>query len=666
MGLKFRVNLIGFILVAFITLTVSGLAVWTIDHLSLSINNRLLTKELEEYRGEIAEAVDVLEENGLAGVREYVDRAKADLVEGFALRAGGMFGALTVISTAGEVVYHGGPESGRELKLACLPGMVAAGEGEMSCDMNGELRFCRFTLFPEWDWVVLVSVGADQMQQTRNRFLGRVAILFGLASVLGWWLFVRMSQGVIGPLLELSKAAADISRGNWDALPEPVERGDEIGELSRNFVRMGGGLRDAQADLTAQADSLRRANVRLEAEVAERIRAEKALRKATSAFEGIIDSMPSLVIGVDTDCRVTHWNRSVRDLTGLDPQGVVGLPLHEALPRLAGLADTVRRSMEEGRPVRLDRLAHARGDDLRQEDVLIFPLVGEGTYGAVIRLDDVTERVRLEQMMIQSEKMTSLAGLAAGMAHEINSPLAAIGANAFNITNRIFGDLEKNGATAMECGVPLEGVRDYVTRRGIRAMLDGIVESGERASRIVGNMLKFSRNAGSVLAPHDLARLLDATLELVASDHEVKRALDFRSIAIKRDYQPDMPHVPCEASEMQQVFFNLFKNGVQAMAAGKCAPGGLVLTVCLRQEDGMARIEVEDNGPGMDEGVRRRVFEPFFTTKPAGQGTGLGLSVSYFIVTRQHGGGMDVQSAPGQGTKFVILLPMSQDAARGA
>ncbi len=666
MGLKFRVNLTGFILVAFITLTVSGLAVWTIDRLSLSLNHRLLTKELDEYGGKIAEAVAVLRENGLSGVREYVDRAKADLVADFARRADGMFGALTIVSTGGEVVYHKGAGSGRALELACLPGMVAAGEGEMDCVMGDELRFCRYALFPEWDWVVLVSVSAEEMLQTRNQFLWRVAIVFSLASVLGWWLFVRMSQGVIDPVLKLSAAAADIGRGSWETLPEPLARADEIGELSRNFVLMGGKLREAQADLTSQADCLRRANTRLEAEVAERVRAEKDLRKVTAAFEGILDSMPSLVIGVNIDCRIAHWNRAARDLSGMEPESVIGQPLHEAVPRLSGLVDIVQRSMAEGSPARLDRVTYSRGGEQRQEDILIFPLVSETTYGAVIRLDDVTERVRLEEMMIQSEKMNSLGGLAAGMAHEINSPLAGIGANAFNIKNRIFGDLEKNEAAARECGVSLAGVRAYATKREIPKMTDFIAEAGERASKIVANMLKFSRSAESALAPQDMARLLDATLELLAGDYDVRKWLDFGSVRIVREFQEDMPQVVSEGSEMQQVFFNLFKNGVQAMASKEYSEGGPCFVVRLREDEGTARIEIEDNGPGLPEEIRRRAFEPFFTTKPVGQGTGLGLSVSYFIVTRQHGGTMEVQSAPGEGTKFIIRLPMSADAARGA
>lgn len=661
MGLKFRVNLAGFFVAACIALTISGLAVWTIDHLTLSLNQRLLSLELDECRTKVAESAQVLQEIGLSGVAAYVDRAKSDLLAAFASRSDSLFGRLDIVTSRGVTVMSGEQGDGRKLEIPCLGRMAAGGGGELDCPVNGAVRVGRYAYIPEWDWVLLVSVSAEEMQRTRNQFLGRVGVVFVLVSLLGWWLFVRMARGVVNPVLALSKAASDIRRGNWDSLPEPLDREDEIGGLSRNFVAMATRLRSAQADLITQADSLRQTNARLEAEVEERIRAERDLRKATSAIAGILDSMPSLVIGVDADCSITHWNKSARILTGLEPERVVGRPLHEAMPRLSGLEDTVRRSIAGQVPARIDRASYIWNDELRQEDILVFPLVGETAYGAVIRLDDVTERVRLEQMMIHSEKMTSLGGLAAGMAHEINSPLAGIGTNAFNIKNRIYGNLRKNVSAARECGVPLEGVRAYATMREIPKIVDSITEAGERAARIVRNMLKFSRNAESVFTAHDMAQLLDSTLELVASDYELKKTTLLGSLSVVRDYQDAMPHVRCEGSEMQQVFFNLFKNAIQAMASKEYSQEGQILTVRLREEGDFARIEIGDNGPGMGNEVLRRIFEPFFTTKPAGQGTGLGLSVSYFIVTRQHGGTMEVQSLPGRGTTFTILLPLRRD-----
>lgn len=169
--------------------------------------------------------------------------------------------------------------------------------------------------------------------------------------------------------------------------------------------------------------------------------------------------------------------------------------MHFALPRLTGIVDTVLRSMLNQTPVRLDRVPYTRENELRQEDILIFPLVSDAAYGAVIRLDDVSERVRMEEMLIQSEKMTSLGGLAAGMAHEMNSPLAGISIQTFNIRNRIFGEVEKNEEVAKLCGISLQGVRSYVVQRDIPKMLDSIEDAGLRASKIMANMLQFSRSS---------------------------------------------------------------------------------------------------------------------------------------------------------------------------
>lgn len=657
MGLKFRANLTGFLLVASITVVISALAVWTIDDLTHSLNHRLLAMELQEYRGKIIEAMNVLEINGLSGVPGYVERAKADLVTDFESRAGGMFGELIIVSSQGTVIMRGGGRKG-ELTLPCLGRLLQTGAGRMECLVDTEMRIGTHLLIPEWDWLLLVTVSAEKMRLTRNEFLWRVGIVFFLASALGWLFFVRAARGIVDPVLALSNAATVISRGDWSALPEPLARRDEIGELSRNFVSMAKRLRETQADLTRQADSLRQANVRLEAEIVERIRVEKDLRKAKSAFEGILDSAPSMIIGVDLNCVVTHWNRTASILTGIEPGSVIGSPLEAAMPRLAGLKDAILRSMAEQSPAKLDRVPYTLEGEVRQENILISPLVSDATYGAVIRLDDVTQRIRMEEVMIQSEKMTSLGGLAAGMAHEINNPLTGIGFNAVNIRNRIFGDLEKNETVARDCGVSLDRVRDYLIRRDVPKMLDSISESGERAAKIVASMLKFSRQTESVLTPQDIAQILDSTLELAANDYDLKKRLDFGRIGIIREYQAGMPQVMCVGSEIQQVFFNLFKNGAQAMADKEYAQGGPEFVVRLLEEDGMARIEIKDNGSGMAEEVRRRAFEPFFTTKPAGQGTGLGLSVSYFIVTWQHGGTMEVQSMPGLWTNFIVRLPL--------
>lgn len=300
--------------------------------------------------------------------------------------------------------------------------------------------------------------------------------------------------------------------------------------------------------------------------------------------------------------------------------------------------------------------------ETRYEDVTIYPLVSNGVEGAVIRVDDVTDRVRIEEMMIQSEKMLSVGGLAAGMAHEINNPLGVIMQASQNVLRRVSPDLPANEQAARDCGTTLSAVRSYLERREVLTFLEDIRQSGQRSAQIVSNMLSFSRKADGAGTPADMAELLDRTVSLAESDYDLKKSYDFRQIEMVREYEQGMPMAVCQPSKIQQVFLNILRNGAEAMRADSSEGRRPRFTLRIRRDGVMVRVEIEDNGPGMDEATRKRVFEPFFTTKSPGSGTGLGLSVSYFIITEDHGGTMYVESSPGAGTNFIIRLPLMETA----
>jgi len=415
--------------------------------------------------------------------------------------------------------------------------------------------------------------------------------------------------------------------------------------------------------LSAFLSDMATQNYKYQQEIVQREQIEDELRHLRNYLSNIIDSMPSILIGVDTEGFVTQWNIMAEKESGLSSAEAVGRSLSEVMPRLAEDMDRVREAVESRREMVDPKRRSRIGGSTRYEDITIYPLVINGVEGAVVRIDDVTSRVNLEQMMVQSEKMMSVGGLAAGMAHEINNPLAAIMGYGHNVKKRIFGSLTRNVKVAEACGVSLEGVREYLKRREIPMMLEGILESGERASNIVSNMLRFSRKSEKHMGKYDLAELLDKTLELAANDYSLKKQYDFRKIEIVRDYEPDMPKVHCEGNEIQQVFLNLFKNGAEAMANKDYGDEGPRLRLSLKRRGGLAVVEVEDNGPGLDEYTRKRVFEPFFTTKEVDKGIGLGLSVSYFIVADQHKGRMEVHSEMGQWTRFTVMLPITDEEA---
>ena len=394
-------------------------------------------------------------------------------------------------------------------------------------------------------------------------------------------------------------------------------------------------------------------------DIRQREEAEAKLKAAEGYIRNILDSMPSILASVDSEGRVTQWNQQAARTTGTPSEAALGRYFADVFPDAPVSMEQIMAAMGGTVPVKSVKVPQTVGETVEYVDVTVYPLETERTRGAVVRIDNVSERVRMEEMMIQSEKMVSIGGLAAGMAHEINNPLAGILQNAQVIRNRVSADMPANRAVAQELGLELGSVLAYFERRGCLRMMDSIMESGHRAARIVENMLSFSRKSNVELAVVDICALLDRTVELAANDYDLKKQYDFRRIRIVREYEPDLPFVPCEESKIQQVFFNLIRNGAQAMAS-KQAEACFVLRASSRGD--AVRIEVADNGPGMSEELRKRVFEPFFTTKKVGEGTGLGLSVSYFIVVENHGGRMEVESVPGQGTTFIVTLPLTPGA----
>jgi PAS domain S-box-containing protein len=392
-------------------------------------------------------------------------------------------------------------------------------------------------------------------------------------------------------------------------------------------------------------------------DITQRKQAETELQQLRNYLSNIINSMPSVMIGVNKDGTVTQWNLEASRATGVKNKDAIGQALATVFPRLAPDMHGVHEAVTTQREVIAVKRMYQENGKKHYEDITIYPLIALGEEGAVIRVDDVSERVQIEEMMIQTDKMLSVGGLAAGMAHEINNPLAGMMQTADVMTNRLsMADLPANRAAA-DVGTSMDVIQAFMEQRGILRMLGDIHESGERVADIVNNMLSFSRKSDSTRIRQNINDLLDKAITILSSEYDLKKQYDFKLISVVRDYDDTIPLVLCEEVKIQQVFLNLFRNGAEAMhEAGVEAP-----TFALRSyyDEKHARVGVviEDNGSGMDEEIRKRIFEPFFTTKPIGAGTGLGLSVSYFIITENHGGEMTVESELGKGTRFFIQLP---------
>ncbi len=257
---------------------------------------------------------------------------------------------------------------------------------------------------------------------------------------------------------------------------------------------------------------------------------EEELRRLRNYLSNIINSMPSVLVGVDEENRVTQWNRQAEQATGLSFENARSQPLADVFPRLMDEMDRIKTSIRDRRVLRDLKVPRKKQNETRYEDVTIFPLVANGVEGAVIRIDDVTERVRLEEMMIQSEKMLSVGGLAAGMAHEINNPLAGILQNAAVLENRLTGDLPANHKAAEAAGITMAAIGQYLELRKLPEMMENIRISVSLAAAIVKNMLSFARKSENIVSSPDPGNLLDQTLELLKTDYDMKKHYDFKQI----------------------------------------------------------------------------------------------------------------------------------------
>jgi signal transduction histidine kinase len=346
------------------------------------------------------------------------------------------------------------------------------------------------------------------------------------------------------------------------------------------------------------------------------------------------------------------FEKSGDDLLGQPIVGEVAAITGHAETLTAGLRAHTRHEFTTAR-------IHPRTSRQTYFRIALFPLTEPDHEGTVLVIDDITDKTSMEAMMIQSEKMLSLGGLAAGMAHEINNPLGIISLGVQNIIGHLTPENPRNREQASVAGLDPDLLFAYLVGRKIIHYLEGMQNASQRASEIVANMLQFSRTAPGSKSRVNIAELVDQTIQLARNEYDLKKKYDFNRIGIERDYEPHLPAIFCNATEIQQVLLNLLKNATHALFdKHKSGDNTARIVIRLRNEAARIRIEIEDNGPGIPEKHRGRIFEPFFTTKEVGVGTGLGLSVSYFIITKNHTGTIEFTTEAGNGTCFIITLPI--------
>ena len=396
-------------------------------------------------------------------------------------------------------------------------------------------------------------------------------------------------------------------------------------------------------------------------DITERKQAEERLRQSEEKFSRLFRLSPDVILLMSmSEGRIIDVNEAFTRLTGFSRLEVVGRTA-QALGLYANpsMREVVRRRMQTTGQIENIDFSLGCKDGRAIPCVLSSQLLTIGDEECVMAvLRDVTEFKRMQELMIQSEKMISVGGIAAGVAHEINNPLGIITVSVQNLIQRTRPDFPKNIEVAGKIGLDMNLLDSYMQERRIYDFVSNIQDAAVRAADIIRHMLDFSRHRESKRAICDLRTVIERALHLAGNDYDLNKSYDFKKIDVVWECDAHFPSVSCNETEMEQVFLNLLRNAAQAMAQAQPVIMEPRIVIRMKTKGERVVVEVEDNGPGMPPEVQRRAFEPFFTTKPPGVGTGLGLSVSYFIVTRSHDGQMLLESRPGRGTRFIIELPV--------
>ncbi|MBA4372170.1 MAG: hypothetical protein C0402_04850 [Thermodesulfovibrio sp.] len=352
--------------------------------------------------------------------------------------------------------------------------------------------------------------------------------------------------------------------------------------------------------------------------------------------ENIIESAPVGIVTLDGLLRIRYWNREIETLTGINKAEASNRSLVTVLPWLN--KEVIQQ-------------AEQRDEIIVTPKALTFKVnvspFKDPSGGYVVIFEDITEKRKMEEQLLQSSKLASLGKMTAGISHEIGNPLASISSLIQELTSLKIGALisprggvsEANADTDRQLLNKSEQEAEF-----IEDSLKTINGHIERIAKIVRSLGDFARTSSreKVLSP--LGEILDRTLNLVRYD---KR---FRNIQMETEIG-SLPLVRVNPDQIQQVFLNLMLNAIDAM------PEGGKLTIAMHEAGNMIIMKFSDTGAGIDEAVIDRIFDPFFTTKPLGKGTGLGLSICYGII-KEHGGTISVNSTRGSGTIFTIRIPL--------
>ncbi|MBV9462153.1 MAG: HAMP domain-containing protein [Bradyrhizobium sp.] len=562
-------------------------------------------------------------------------------------------------------------------------------------------------------WTMFVELPVQEAYASLYAALQRLAIVLLAASIFAVLAGIFLARRMVGPIQALRAGAERIGGGDF-AQRIAINTGDELEGLANQFNDMGARLQESYADLENKVEQRT-------SELSESLQHQTAtseVLQVISRSPGELDPVfQTILSSATTICDAQFGLLMLYENGGFRCTSMFNLPPAFAETFLRNPVvcpppiDPLGRLVETGKLVHVTDVtkepAYLTGFppiiDLAElggaRTLLLVPMIKDDSLGGTIaifrqvvhpfsdkQIDLVTsfasqgviaiENARLlnelrertdelsrslddlrtaQDRLVQTEKLASLGQLTAGIAHEIKNPL-----NFVNNFSSVSGDLIDELNEVLKTTVMDSKTREEIEEltHMLKGNLEKVVQHGKRADSIVKNMLLHSREGSGEHRPVDINAIVEESLNLAY--HGARAEKSGFNITLKRDFDPEAGMVDLYPQEITRVFLNLISNGFYAATKRKETMGGAfepVLSAATKSLGNRVEIRIRDNGTGIPEGVKEKMFNPFFTTKPAGEGTGLGLSMSHDIVVKQHGGSIDVNTEPGSFTEFIITLP---------
>jgi len=360
------------------------------------------------------------------------------------------------------------------------------------------------------------------------------------------------------------------------------------------------------------------------------------LRSSEAYINSILRSLPLMLIGLNKENRITQWNHRAEEISGMASKSVLGQDLWEAYPSITISPQQIEQALDENKTLSIKY--SQRGQ--YHFDITIYPLLGDGETGVVILLDDVTQRVKNETMLIQRDKMSSIGEMASIMAHDINIPLRAI----IKDVKEVRKDLTD----------------EPIDKEALREVLEDAVIRGQQATSVIDNLVNFSGGGGGEKSDLNMLDAIHHSVELANDVLSVMSGVRFKDIKVNIDCADDIPEIPCYVTEIQQVFLSLFRHSCYALGKVDDADHNPVINIEVTKFYDNLWVRIQHNGRGISLEEQKTIFEPYAADgDPNGNyNAGKRLSFAYFIITEQHQGQIAVTSAPDVGTTFHIQLPL--------